>query len=225
MAMLAGLQGVRSAVCSQIATHMIVPTMTSIKTGLHLPSFLDELGIESLDAYVDSNADWLNQLYNKALRLYPIEKEEHCNSPTCHRITFMYAPLYEHDQLNTATHNALHEMFGIANMDAFRHLAEMTRQGRIVTADGQNRYLGDQQLLSRLAIPITFIHGEENACFLPKSTAITHQLLAQANGRHLYQRHVIPRYGHIDCIYGKQAATDVYPLVLAHLEKTAHTTG
>ena len=37
----------------------------------------------------------------------------------------------------------------------------------------------------------------------------------------LRDRRVIPDYGHIDCIFGKNAAVEVYPHVLAHLDKTA----
>ena len=73
----------------------------------------------------------------------------------------MYAPLYEHAQLNSLTHETLHETFGIANMRAFEHLALLTKTGHLVTADGQEAYLPH---LERLAIPITFIHGEQNAC-------------------------------------------------------------
>jgi len=32
---------------------------------------------------------------------------------------------------------------------------------------------------------------------------------------------VIPDYGHIDCIFGKNAVKDVYPLILQHLDETA----
>ena len=217
MAMLAGLQNVRSAVCSQIATHVVAPTMTKIKTGLHLPSFLDTLGVDSLTAYVDTHTDWLSRLYDKALNLQPIEFEERCSSPVCRRITFMYAPLYEHDQLNTATHDALHEMFGVAGMRAFEHIALMTRKGQLVDAKGDDVYLPH---LERLAIPIAFIHGAENACFLPESTKIAYDLLREKNGKHLYTRQVIPNYGHIDCVFGKNAAKDVYPIILNHLEAT-----
>jgi cholesterol oxidase len=217
MAMLAGLQGVRSAVCSQIATHPKPPLLTRIKTGLHLPSFMDALGVDSLNAYVDANADWLNKLYDKALLLQPIQAEERCNSPVCHRITFMYSLLYEHDQLNTATHDALHEMFGVASIDIFEHLALMVRKGHLADAKGGDVYLPH---LQRLAIPIAFIHGAENVCFLPESTEITYNLLREANGKNLYTRHVIPNYGHIDCIFGKNAAKDVYPFILDHLEAT-----
>jgi choline dehydrogenase-like flavoprotein len=74
--------------------------------------------------------------------------------------------------------------------------------------------------LERLAVPITFIHGQENSCFLPESTAHTLELLQQHNGPQLYRRHVIPNYGHIDCIFGKRASRDVFPLILEHLEAT-----
>jgi cholesterol oxidase len=72
-----------------------------------------------------------------------------------------------------------------------------------------------------MALPILFLHGGDNACFKPESTARTIERLAQVNGRQLYERHVIPGYGHIDCIFGKNAAADIYPLISAHLDKTA----
>lgn len=36
-----------------------------------------------------------------------------------------------------------------------------------------------------------------------------------------HRRHVIPDYGHIDCIFGKNAVKDVYPLILQQLDETA----
>ncbi len=215
MAMLAGLQGVRSAVCSQIATDIVAPLATRIKTGLHMPSVLDALGVDSLNAYVDTNAKWYEKLYDRALDMMPMELEERCNNATCHRITFMYSNLYEHDQLNEATHEALHEMFGVANTSSFEHLAELVRKGHLVAANGDETYMPH---LDRLAIPITFIHGAQNNCFLPQSTEQTVKLLSEKNGGNLYTRHVIPNYGHIDCIYGKNAVNDVYPFILHHLE-------
>ena len=218
MAMLAGLTGVRSAVSSQIATHIVAPTMTRLKTGLHLPSFLDALGVESLTAYVDQHADWRERLYDEALKLYPVALTEECDSPVCHRISFMYAPLYQHEQLNQATHDALHELFGVANIRSFEHIALLARVGHLVAFDGADAYLPH---LDRLAIPICFIHGAANQCFLPESTEITYNLLRQTNGDGLYSRHVVPNYGHIDCIYGKNAVNDIYPLMLKHLDATS----
>ena len=112
---------------------------------------------------------------------------------------------------------ALAEMFGVANIKAFEHLALMTRQGHLVKADGADLYLPQ---VKRLAIPMTFIHGAENQVFLPVSTEMTYNWLREQNGTDLYSRYVIPHYGHIDSIFGKNAVADVYPLILQHLEAT-----
>ena len=217
MAMLAGLKGVRSAVASQIATQFRTPLATRLKTGLHLPSFLRDVGIESLTAYVDNHESLLAKVYDAGLKLYPLDLKNRCTSATCHRITFMYAPLYEHANLNEPTHDALHEMFGVANMKSFIHLARLANTGHLVDFEGKNVYLLH---LDRLAIPIAFIHGAQNECFLPESTEITVHDLAAANGSSLYKRQVIPGYGHIDCIFGKNAVNDVYPFIVEHLEAT-----
>lgn len=217
MAMLEGLPGVRSVVCSQVATHMVCPPMTRLKSSLYLPQLLDRIGVDSLTAYTDTDAGWFSRLYDRVLDAFPEDREEKCNSAVCHRITFMYSLLYEHDQLNAPTHDALHEMFGLAGIDALEHLAVMVRAGGLRTAKGEDTYLPH---LQRLAVPTTFIHGEENGCFLPESTEKTVQILRQRNGRHLYRRHVIPDYGHIDCMFGRRASRDVYPLILEHLEAT-----
>ena len=90
-------------------------------------------------------------------------------------------------------------------------------------ADWLNACGGEALVLPSEGEPasITFIHGALNRCFLPESTERTVARLAAKNGADLYTRHVIDGYGHIDCIFGKSAASDVYPHMLAHLEKSA----
>jgi cholesterol oxidase len=216
MAMLAGLRRVRAAVCSQVSTHLQVPLLNRLKAGLRLPTVEAALGMKTMTAYVDKYADWKARFYDSLVKLYPMDAEERCNSSVCRRITVMYGTLYEHDQLGEATHQALHEMFGTVNISAVRQLARITRKGYLVGARGENVYL---PFLERLAIPIAFIHGAENECVLPKSTEITYDLLRQRNSAKLYSRHIIPGYGHVDCIIGKNAAKDVYPFILKHLER------
>jgi len=218
MAMLAGLEGVRSAVASQVATHMKVLPATAVKCGLHVPGVLESLGVKSMTAQATTGENWSERLYDRMLSVYAdFEAEGECDNATCHRITFLYGPLYEHDQLNERTHEALSEMFGVANTRDLEHLATTVRKGHLVAANGDERYMPH---LDRLRIPFRFIHGEENRCFLPESTELTVDALRKENGD-LYSRKVIPGYGHIDCIFGKNAANDVYPLILEHLEQTA----
>jgi cholesterol oxidase len=217
MAMLAGLQGVRSAVCSQIGSHLSVIPANRIKAGLHLDAFLSSLGVKSLTMYTDAHDNWLDKLYNGALKLYPVVYEDPCNSDVCHRITFLYAPLYRHSQLNELTHENLHELFGVASISNFEHLGVMTRAGKVVNHKGEDVYLPH---VDRMKIPIAFIHGTDNQTWLPESTKTTYNLLCEKNGAELYSRYLIPHYGHIDCIFGKDAHRDVYPLILKHLDAT-----
>ena len=126
-----------------------------------------------------TNEGWLDKLYDTgALQLFPGQAGQDCDSAVCHRITFIYSLLYQHQQLNTATHDALHEMFGIANMASLDHLAEMVRASYVSPLTGQDACLPN---LDRMAIPVTFLHGADNDCFLPQSTADTYDALRLAN--------------------------------------------
>ncbi|WGV26142.1 alpha/beta hydrolase [Halotia branconii] len=214
MAMLAGLQGVRSAVCSQLTTHPRAATLNEVRAGLRLASFLTVLGVDTLNPDFDTHANWQDKLYDAVLRLYPTK--EPYNNPVDRRILFMYGEVYKIAQLNEATHDAIHEIFGPGNLTFFRHISLILREGHIVDKDGKDVYLPH---LKRLAIPIALIHGADNAFFLPEGSAITYKLLCEKNGSDLYVRHVIPDYAHMDCFMGKNAARDIFPTILAELEK------
>ena len=178
------------------------------------------MGIDSLTARSDKSAKWYERLFDEALKLQPVEWEERNTDPVHQRITFLYGTLYELDQLNEATFRSLHEMFGVATISAFEHLTLLIRKGKLVKADGTDGYLTDVGI-ERLNLPITFIHGEENACFEPESTKKTIRMLRERFRRSQYRRHEIPNYGHIDCIFGRNAHRDVFPHILSHLEEYA----
>lgn len=221
MAMLGGLQGVRSAVVSQIATDVIVPWWPQrLLAHLRMPTLLSRFGMHAVNARAGRHDGLGMRLLDSLIRVViPFQREERTHNATSNRITALYGPLYEIDQLNDATmRSGLPEMFGEANIAAFQQLAEIARRRIIVDADGNDSYLPH---IDRLRLPIRFIHGAENACFRPASTQMTLERLQHANGADLYDRKEIPGYGHIDCIFGKRAARDVYPFIVEHLEKTA----
>jgi cholesterol oxidase len=221
MAMLTGLQGVRSAVISQVSTDVVVPAFPQrFLARLRTPTLLSKLGIQWVDARATTADSTLERAVDLAIRLFvPFRPEARTRSATSNRITALYGQLYELSQLDALTfEQGLPEMFGEANIAAFEQLAAIARARRIVDAEGGDTYLDD---LSGLAIPILFVHGEKNACFHPESTSLTVARLAAANGVSLYNRHVVPGYGHIDCIFGKNAVDDVYPWMRRHLDETA----
>ena len=63
-----------------------------------------------------------------------------------------------------------------------------------------------------------FLAGQHNHCFLPESQTATFDYFEKHRpGYHAL--HVLPDYGHLDVFIGKQAATDVFPLILAALDR------
>lgn len=213
MAMLSGMTGVRSALSSQLTLHPRTPVVNRVKAGAHLAELLSAARLRSFttDSRTGSRLD---HSVDALLALHP--RQERCSSPTCRRITLLYGDVFAHDRLNAATHESVGEVFGVANMTAMRHIGRIVRRGQVVDAEGGDVYLPH---LDRLAIPITFIHGERNHLFLSSGSLATYEALRAANGPELYRRQIIPGYAHMDCFIGERAAEDVFPLVLADLER------
>jgi choline dehydrogenase-like flavoprotein len=215
MSVALGLEGVRSAVASQLTLHPRVGLVNRMRAGLHAADALQALGVDTLTTDIDQHESFLDKAYDAALRLYP-EGQEPCDSPFCRRVLFMYGEVYDHDQLNEATHARLPEVFGVANMTTFDQITRILRAGHAVTADGEDAYLPQAH---RFDFPLAFIHGEKNRLFLPEGSKLTYDYLCEANGPDLYSRQVIDGYAHMDCFIGENAARDVYPLIVAELDK------
>jgi cholesterol oxidase len=213
MAMLAGMTGVRSAVCSQLTLFPVAPALTDAKAAMHLASLLDGVGDHfwQTDAYPHQ---WIEAALDRFMRLYPTH--EGCTSAVCRRILFLYGEVFHHANLNDPTHQAIHEMFGRANLTTLKHLTRMIQKGHVVDSKGEDTYLPH---VSRLALPISFIHGEINRMFLPRGSEQTYEFLREKNGPQWYTRTVIPGYAHMDCFIGRDAARDIYPVVAAELDK------
>lgn len=212
MAQLNGLQGVRSAISSQTALHPSVSAYVKAKTELRLADVLDHLGVHLLSTDFRSGKI-ADRLVEDIWKHFPAER---CDRPVCHRILFIYGEVYRHAQLNDLTHDTLHEMFGTTNATFFKHMTRVINLGHAVDHRGEDSYLPK---VANAAIPITFIHGAENNFFLPEGTQKTYDFLRAANGDKLYARHVFPGYAHMDCFIGKNASRDVFPVLLAELDK------
>jgi len=63
--------------------------------------------------------------------------------------------------------------------------------------------------------------GEKNSVYLPNSTFTTYNLVKEAHPSQQYSWIQIPEYGHLDCIYGRDAVHDVYPHILKALDAHA----
>jgi cholesterol oxidase len=213
MAKMAGLQGVRSAICSQLGIFPVSSTVNEVKAGLHVAGFLQALGQTTVDTNLAPN-DWRNKLAEIVIQMFP--RKELCKSSVCHQVRLIFGESYKHDQLNAATHDALYEMFGVANIRTFKHILLTIEKDHVVDEQGKEIYMPH---VDRLNFPICFIQGAENGLFLPEGTRKTFRHLCDKNGPRNYIHIMMPNYAHMDLFVGKNAVEDVYPTVLLELEK------
>jgi len=213
MALAAGLQGVRSGICSQLGAHPIPTHLNRLRSRMRLATILKTVGIGRMTTDYD-DAALVDKALDVVMRAFGGRHRD--EGAVARRIMFIYGDVYENKRLNPQTLKALEAIFGVSNMTFFEHIAMMIRKGHVIDAQGEETYLSN---LGRLALPITFLHGEHNRMFLPESTHRTYRLLCETNGPEHYRRHLIPGYAHLDCWVGERSEHDVYPLALSELER------
>jgi cholesterol oxidase len=86
----------------------------------------------------------------------------------------------------------------------------------VVDHKGHDAYM---KHIDRLAMPITFVHGARNHLFLPEGSMKTLQAVSKANDSKQYLRIEFPKYAHMDCYIGKNAANDIFPTIVSELDR------
>lgn len=192
-----------SAILSQVAFDFELPIVGRLKAELHLDKWFPEEQIIHFKPgeITHSRAD----LAITGLAAV-VPKSYDCDSVSCHRHSAVFGDLLHHDRINAETHALAGDLIPDVAAAFLLDVAEKTRATCILTKE-------DQYHFDRLALPMCLISGEKNRTFCPESTDQSYDRLVQENGAGYYRRHVIPDYGHLDCLIGEQAAEHVYPLI------------
>ena len=218
MALLAGMEHVRSVICSQFTVHPVTSTLNRAKAWLKLGPLMADLGTARLDPSAPLNLR--DVAIDLAIRPVPVPHGERCGLAVCRWINGIYGMTHVHAQLTDQLHEELPNLFGVGNLTGLRHLLLILQQGRAVDAWGLDRYLPHA---GRLTMPIHFVAGTQNYIFHPEGTQRTMDWLTATHGRSFASRHFsatyLPGYGHLDALVGRDVATDVFPDILQHLDR------
>ena len=213
MAILAGLQGIRTAVCAQFPLHPASSVFNMVKAQIHTADVIGSLGIDGLPP--DTRPAFRDEVLDIAMRALPMPAEEHCGQAVCRWINAVYGCTHRHAQLNDATHQALNDMFGFGNIESMEHLSLMLRKGHAVTHSGGMDYFDHPERMA--GTRLLLLQGMRNYIFHPVGSFRTWRWLRSQNPHGDYQRKELPGYAHLDAIVGARAAADVYPSIAEFL--------
>lgn len=164
-----------------------------------------------------SSSPLIQRLLDHLLCIYPVgHSRDICTSTACRRTSFVFGLLWNHENLDRELHRNVHQFFKGTHTRLMKQVVNMGTNGGCVDNDGHS-LLTEKNIQRLQGLPILFISGTENQVFDPESTLKDYELLRRRFGEKYYRRFLVEGYGHLDPVVGKDAATDVYWRIFAHL--------
>lgn len=219
MSAVAGLvPQVKTIVSNAVSLHPVVPFFSRIKARTAVPL------VSLLTPYVSPR--WGLEAPNltaKGINLVVRATHHECDNMVCKLVSFTYGSgrpaLWSHKNLNKATHEWVKQEFAEVSLRFFKQMAHCISAGHLVAYDGFSELPSDfvsqpPETDARFA----FLAGGDNLCFLPESQERTFEYF-DSHDKNRHSLHVLSGYGHLDIFMGKNAVTDVFPIILDELDK------
>ncbi|MGV9611486.1 alpha/beta hydrolase [Nocardia xishanensis] len=168
-------------------------------------------------------------LWSRRTLLYAaLSRKGDCPDPTCRMVQHgwgMGAKLFEHDHLDSRTHDRLAELFGAIPLSVLPHLRQMELAHAVVrwnVDDDRYAALPENALdhADSIDCPVLLLAGSRNEAWLD-SNKLCYEVLSARNPAIDVRYTEIPSYGHLDTFIGRGAALDVFGHIVDFLDETS----
>lgn len=133
----------------------------------------------------------------------------------CDRMTVLYGRMWKHGNLDPRTHRDFREIIGPAPPAVYRQLYHLNRRERVTDRHGENAYLTADRLRTHWTAHTLLLHGEDSEVFNPQSARRSAAgLKAFLPAEVAVRLKCLPGFGHMDVIFARQAALEVYPRIV-----------
>jgi hypothetical protein len=222
MSAIAGLiPQVDTILTNAVSLHTVVPWWSRVKLRWAVPL------ITALSPYL--NPAWGRRapdLFAKAVTAAVRATHHECRNTVCRMVSFVYGSgfpaLWRHENLNDETHDTfIMTEFGHVPLSFFKQMGRCVRKGHLVRYDDLPRLPADYAAGEPLTdARFVFFAGKMNRCFLPESQIQSHAFFSRFR-RNYHSLHILSGYSHLDIFMGRNAARDVFPQMVAELERGA----
>ncbi len=144
-----------------------------------------------------------------------------CDNEVCQVANYMYGigpdVLWRHANLDVEAHEWVSREFGYCPFSLLAQIGRAQVRGHLVPVDGL-RELPDSfvDFEPRTDARFAFLAGSRNRLFLPISQRRSFEHFNRFR-RDYHRFHELPGYTHLDVLFGRNAAHDVFPLILREL--------
>ncbi len=219
MSAIAGLvPQVKTIVSNAVSLHPVLPLWSCFKLKVFIPP------TEKFTPYL--NPQWGISAPTPIAKLISIVVElthHECDNSVCKQVSFTYGSgfpaLWSHENLSEETHEWIKGEFAEVSIPFFRQITACAFKGHLIAVEGKPELPADFTAQPpKTDARFAFFAGEDNRCFLPKSQIKSFEYFDKLR-KDYHSLHVIPRYGHLDPFFGKNAAQDVFPLMIQELDR------
>ncbi|MFC4909965.1 alpha/beta fold hydrolase [Actinomadura gamaensis] len=224
MALFAGtVTGITSLTCNSVSLTPRVPRFSKLKLALG-PSLLEYVvGLPFIDPrFGQAPAFTRGWMLSRLVSLFHGE----CDVRACHMQSFQWGAgkpaMYQHENLLPVTHDRVADICCASGLNYYRHVHKMVNAGRSVKyAPDDPKYGGlPTDYLANAAdvtTPLLLLAPEKNRVFTDSNIHFHKILERVAPGRH--ELAVLPGYGHLDPLIGKNSHLDVFPRIVDFLKR------
>ncbi len=215
---------VTTIISNAVSLHPVVPQATYIKSKLAL-GIVSRL-TEYFDAQWGTTVPPPNAMAKLIVLLVRLTHHE-CMNLVCKISSFSYGVgfpipvLWIHENLTYETHEWIKQEFGKVPLTFFQQMDRCFTKGNLVKVSrGQDFDVLPDDFAAqkpKTDARIAFFAGEKNNCFRKQSQEHSYDFFNRYR-RNYHSLHVLPGYGHLDVFIGKNAARDVFPIMLAELD-------
>lgn len=220
MSAIAGLvPEITTIVANAVSLFVNVPRASEIKLHAFVP--VCSLRMNGLDSQWAVRAP--SALATGVARWAHLIRGRDCDNDVCQFANYMYGVgadvLWRHENLDPDTHEWVAREFGWCPLSLLKQLGRAQRSGYISPAGGVPKLPPSLvDIEPRTDARFAFFAGGANRLFLPESQRRSFRHFEKFRpGYHSY--HELPGMTHLDVMFGKNSARDVFPLVVQELDR------
>ncbi|RKS69112.1 alpha/beta hydrolase family protein [Actinomadura pelletieri DSM 43383] len=224
MSVFAGIiTDIATLTCNSVSLTPRVPAWSKLKLGPGAWFLEYVVGLPFLDPRFGQAPRFTRPwMLSRAVSLFHGE----CNVRACHMQSFQWGAgkpaMYEHTNLLPETHARVADICTASGLSYYRHVHKMIKAGRAVRfADRDSRYAAlPRDYLAGAAdveTSMLLLAPSNNRVFTDSNVHLHRILERVAPGRH--EAAVLPGYGHLDPLIGKNAHLDVFPHIVDFLKR------